>query len=93
MIFPLLIAIPVSFIVFAYGLWQVVGLKKKEQWPLIAVGLLAGIGSLGLLLLSLWVSSRANVSLSETLTRQVELKRQWPGDRAPYERIAPLDSM
>jgi len=55
MIFPLLIAIPVSFSVFAYGLWQVIGLKKKEQWPLIAVGLLAGIGSLGLLLLSLWV--------------------------------------
>ena len=55
MIFPFILLAPVGLIVIAYGIWQVVILKQKENWPLIAVGLIIGVGSLGLLVFSLLV--------------------------------------
>ena len=55
MIFPFILLAPVGLIVIAYGIWQVVILKQKVNWPLIAVGLIIGVGSLGLLVFSLLV--------------------------------------
>jgi hypothetical protein len=55
MIFPFILLAPVGLIVIAYGIWQVVIIKQKGKWPLIAIGLIISVGSLGLLVFSLLV--------------------------------------
>lgn len=55
MIFPLILLTPIGVVILGYGIWQVYGLKRKEGWLLIAIGLLLSVGSFGLLVFSLLV--------------------------------------
>ena len=55
MIFPFLLLAPMGLVVLGYGFWQVYGLKRKEGWLLVVMGLILSVGSFGLLVFSLWV--------------------------------------